>query len=92
MIFLTLNQKLNIYKLITLLYMRVIKKRSIFMNNEVGYIYILTNPSFPQYVKIPLSWTIKGVIMKETVFGAVRISRPSQNIDRQIRNITNSSL
>lgn len=22
------------------------------MNNEVGYIYILTNPSFPQYVKI----------------------------------------
>ena len=26
--------------------------------------------------------------MKETVFGAVRISRPSQNIDRQIRNIT----
>ena len=22
------------------------------MNNEIGYIYILTNPSFPQYVKI----------------------------------------
>lgn len=43
------------------------------MNNDCGYIYILTNPSFPEYVKIGYADDVKKGLMSLTEVNVFRL-------------------